>query len=71
MVDLPPMLGVDLPDPDGLPGLVERLTAALDDALQQGPVAEPAGLESFTWAAVFRRVEAVWRELVAGVCRCR
>ena len=62
MVDLPPMAGVDTPDPAGLPAFVDRLIAALGRALDRGPVGEsPAGLERFTWHAVFRRVEAVWR----------
>jgi glycosyltransferase involved in cell wall biosynthesis len=66
MVDLPPMAGVDTADPAGLPAFVDRLTAALGRALDRGPVGDPAttlpgALEPFTWGAVFRRVEAVWR----------
>jgi len=66
MVDLPPMTGVDTPDPDGLPAFVDRLAAALERALARGPLGDPVtalpgALEPFTWGAVFRRVEAVWR----------
>ena len=66
MVDLPPLVGVDTPDPAGLPAFVDRLIAALGRAMDRGPVGDPAvalpgALEPFTWSAVFRRVEAVWR----------
>lgn len=66
MVDLPPMVGVDTPDPDGLPAFVDRLAAALERALDRGAVGDPAvvlprALEPFTWGAVFRRVDVVWR----------
>jgi glycosyltransferase involved in cell wall biosynthesis len=65
LVDPPRMLRVDEPDPRGLPAFVEALAVVLDRALQRGPVgaAIPPGLERFTWSAVFRRVEALWREL--------
>jgi hypothetical protein len=60
------MLGVDTPDPTALPAFVGRLTRAIGDALDRGPVHDPAPtmLERFTWAAVYRRVEAVWRALI-------
>ena len=67
-VELPPMAGIDTPDPAGLPAFVDRLEAAMRSALAQGPVGDPAvslpgALEPFTWSAVFERVQAVWSEL--------
>lgn len=61
----PRMLRVDEPDPRDLPAFVTALAAALERALQRGPVAAPPpGLAQFTWDAVFARVAAVWRELL-------
>ena len=44
--------------------VVDRLEAAIDAALERGPVLD-AEVSAFTWGAVFARVEAVWRELLA------
>jgi len=65
-VALPGLESVDEPRPDDLPAFVERLTAAVERALDAPPlrVAPRAAFEPFTWGAVFDRVEAVWRELV-------
>ena len=70
LVDLPPMTGIDTPDPAGLPAFVDRLAAATERALDLGPIHDPAravpgALDAFTWSAVFRRVESVWRQLIA------
>jgi glycosyltransferase involved in cell wall biosynthesis len=69
----PAMVGVDVPDPAELPAFVDRLTAELIEALaappvRTGPLAA-ARLEPFTWAAVFRRVERVWCDLLPGTRR--
>jgi len=65
-VALPGFESVDKPRPDDLPAFVERLTAAIDRALDATPLrmTPRTALEPFTWGAVFARVEAVWRELV-------
>ena len=69
LVDLPPMRSVDVPDPSGLPAFVDGLVAALEQAISAGPVGDPrtalpGALETFTWRAVFSRVEAIWLELI-------
>ena len=68
MVEPPRLVGVDTPDPAALPEFVGRLARTIHSALEAGPVDDPdrAVLEPFTWAAVFRRVEAVWKEATAG-----
>jgi glycosyltransferase involved in cell wall biosynthesis len=65
-VALPELDRVDEPRADQLPAFVERLTAAIERALIAPPLqtAPPTALASFTWGAVFGRVESVWRELV-------
>jgi len=64
----PPMDGVDRPAPAGLPAFTRRMEAACDRALARSAEARPADLggrlSAFTWAAVFERVERVWRELI-------
>ncbi|TNE91321.1 MAG: glycosyltransferase [Deltaproteobacteria bacterium] len=59
LVDLPPLLHVDEPDPDALPDFVHRLEQAMDRALDAGPVSE-VDLHAFTWESVFDRVARVW-----------
>lgn len=59
LVPLPPMTGIDTPAPGARAAYAERLGEALDRALEAGPPAE-VDLESFTWGAVFRRVQALW-----------
>jgi glycosyltransferase involved in cell wall biosynthesis len=66
MVEPPPLVGVDTPDPAGLSPFVDRLAVALERALARGSLGDPmtalsGALEIFTWGSVFRRVEAVWR----------
>jgi len=66
-VPLPRLQNVDVPLAADLPALVHNLREALAASL-----AEPAGptpdLGRFTWQAVFRRVERVWSDTLAG-CR--
>lgn len=65
LVELPPMAGVDTPEVSGLPAFVDRLTQAVQRAVGAGPVGDPGGsLDTFTWRAVFRRVERVWRHVI-------
>jgi glycosyltransferase involved in cell wall biosynthesis len=63
-VPLPRLLDVDQPDPQDLPGFVDALTEAMDQALHQ-PQDQVTNLEArFSWAAVFQRVESVWRTVL-------
>lgn len=64
MIATPALTGVDTPDPTALPEFVERLIAALARALD-APLLEAGAcdLSSFTWGAVYNRVETVWNEL--------
>jgi glycosyltransferase involved in cell wall biosynthesis len=65
LVAAPPMASIDTPRPDGLPAFVDRLEVAIRRALEAPPIDDPSlRLEPFTWSAVFRRVERVWRELI-------
>ncbi len=64
-VALPPMLTIDRPDPAGLPRFVDNLCEAIRRALDKPALGDPerctpSALESFTWSAVFRRVEKAW-----------
>ncbi len=63
-VELPRMVEVDRPSPEGLPAFRERLLAAIESALDAPPLREPPdGLADFTWAAVFARIDRVWQRL--------
>lgn len=69
IVDLPAMNGVDTPVEAELPAFIDRLTTALSRALDKPPVGDPAmtvpdTLETFTWGAVFDRIERVWRRVI-------
>jgi len=68
LVDLPRLREVDRPVEQDLPAFETALEKALERALKRGQVGPlmppPEALAPFTWAAVFRRVEKVWRELV-------
>ncbi len=69
MVEMPRLETVDRPRPQDLPIFVDRLETALATALEAPPVGDPAltmpeALAAFTWDAVYRRVEPVWRGLV-------
>ncbi len=66
LVPLPRLRGVDEPLDEDLPAFTAALAAAVRKSLraarEDGPAAVDA-LESFTWRAVFERVERAWREL--------
>jgi glycosyltransferase involved in cell wall biosynthesis len=71
LVPLPPMVGVDTADPGGLPAFTRQLREAIERALASTRSGEPTAppsdaVESFTWRAVFQRVEAVWWDLLEG-----
>lgn len=71
LVDLPPMAGIDTPDVAGLPAFVDRLARAVTRAVDAGPAGDRAAeLETFTWRAVFGRIEHVWRRVIADADRC-
>jgi glycosyltransferase involved in cell wall biosynthesis len=59
LVDLPRLVGPDVPMEEDLPAFEERLASALERALDAGPVAIDAS--AFSWRRVFERVERVWR----------
>ncbi len=66
-VPMPRLRTIDEPEPASLPTFVADLAAALRRALERGPVSAPEQrVEPFTWARVFARVEALWREVGAG-----
>ena len=71
LVPLPGLIGPDEPVAADLPAFVDGLTAALDRALARPPLgaAPPQRLTPFTWAAVFSRVESVWRDLIPSPTR--
>lgn len=69
LVPLPRLEGVDRPLAEDLPAFVNDLTDSLRNALAQPLMGDPVRstpdlLKPFTWASVFRRVEAVWKELL-------
>lgn len=64
LVSPPSFLSIDQPDPTTLAAYSGRLEEALDRALERGPTTgEGIALESFTWKAVFGRVENVWNRV--------
>lgn len=66
LVDLPRLVGPDVPHPDDLPAFVDRLARSLDRALTLPRLVEaPSALREFRWRAVYERVAATWRELTA------
>lgn len=62
LVPQPRLETIDRPVAADLPRFTGALTASLERALGQPPDPIP-DLTAFTWEAVFRRVEGVWREL--------
>jgi glycosyltransferase involved in cell wall biosynthesis len=67
LVEPPRMATVDRPELEDLPRFTDRLERALERALgMPGSIPEPRDLEPFTWAAVFARIERVWRLLLGG-----
>lgn len=68
LVPMPPLKNIDVPDPAGLPGFVDRLEAAIETALNRPGLHDVGALvKDWTWKAVFGRVETVWKELIADV----
>jgi glycosyltransferase involved in cell wall biosynthesis len=62
LVEPPAMRGIDTPHPGALPAFVERFARGIESALadrRPSPDTSP-----FTWTAVFRKVETVWRLLL-------
>lgn len=65
LVPTPRLEEFDRPVEDDLPAFVAGLEAALEAALDRPPLGDPLrimpeGLGRFTWAEVFRKVEAIW-----------
>jgi glycosyltransferase involved in cell wall biosynthesis len=84
VVPLPRLASVDVPRDEDLPRFVDDLTTAIERSLDKSPIDSPssdgpASLAAFTWGAVFRRVEEIWRDLGGptetasgpGAVRCR
>jgi glycosyltransferase involved in cell wall biosynthesis len=68
MVAPPRLESVDRPRPEDLPTFVDRLTAALERALDAPPIGNPEdaladALRHFSWRAVYQRVERIWQSL--------
>jgi len=67
LVKLPPMAAIDTPVAAELPAFVDRLEAGIERAVSAPPLVDQTGiLRSFTWPAVFDRIERVWRQLIDG-----
>jgi glycosyltransferase involved in cell wall biosynthesis len=69
LVEPPKLAAIDTPHADALPGFVRRLETGLRHALEAPPLGDPAetmpeALASFTWGAVFGRIEGVWRSVI-------
>ncbi len=69
LVDLPRMAGIDTPVTADLTAFTDRLRVAIERSLAAPPLGDPAisrseALTSFTWTAVFQRIEAIWVELL-------
>ena len=68
IVPVPPLVAIDRIEPAAREGFVAALTAAIEGSLRQAEAraeGDASGLREFTWAAVFGRVEALWRQLLA------
>jgi glycosyltransferase involved in cell wall biosynthesis len=64
LVPPPRLVGPDTPRKDDLPRFTAQLAAVVGGALAAGPrEPDPAALRPFTWRAVYRRVEAIWRAI--------
>jgi len=65
LIELPAMAGIDTPVEAELPVFVDHLEAGIAAALDTpSPGDQVDALLSFTWEAVFQRVEAVWSALI-------
>ncbi len=62
LVPLPRLHQVDQPHADDLPLFKTQLVAAMQNSLQAPPPAE-LNLNSFTWNAVFKKVESIWESV--------
>jgi len=60
----PRLEGPDTPVAEDLPAFTQNLAAALERSIT-APEPGPVSLESFTWKAVFDRVEQVWKEALS------
>ncbi len=66
-VERPRLRGTDRPVEEDLPRFVEQLAREIDASLDEMVTSPPRGaLASFTWSAVFRRIERVWTHLLAA-----
>jgi glycosyltransferase involved in cell wall biosynthesis len=65
LVELPSMAGIDTPVVSEIPTFVDRLEAGIERAISAPPLPEQTEiLKTFTWPAVFDRIERVWRQLI-------
>jgi len=65
LVDLPPMAGIDTPVESELEAFVARLEAGIERAISAPSLPEQSEiLKTFTWPAVFDRIERIWRGLI-------
>ncbi len=69
LVPSPRMISIDRPDPGSLPVFVDDLATAIDQSLDKAPIGDPKAslpeaLETFSWTAVFERVERIWQGLL-------
>jgi len=70
LVSPPRLVSSDTPVAADLTAFTVRLGSAIDAALAAGPVAPaPGELASFTWTAVFRRVETVWSAVTGSTSK--
>ncbi len=70
LVELPSMAGIDTPVESQLPAFVARLEAGIERAISAPPLPEQTEiLKTFTWPAVFDRIERVWRALINAPLR--
>lgn len=70
-VSLPPMRGVDEPEPEGLEPFAQRLADAMALQLERArlrpaEVGGPVLALEFGWQGLFRRVESIYEELAGG-----
>ncbi|MDJ0762176.1 MAG: glycosyltransferase family 4 protein [Myxococcota bacterium] len=68
-VPMPPLIGIDTPDPSHLPRFTLDLERTIARAIKHPPldtedIAFKNTLASFTWEAVFDRVESTWASLI-------
>jgi glycosyltransferase involved in cell wall biosynthesis len=74
LVQPPTMEGIDTPVADEMPEFTARLGAAIRRSLDAEPLGDPAmsrprAVSQFTWEAVFKRVEAIWLDLLGLASR--